>query len=421
MCRNGAVLLVLRSPTLRAVVSGRLSGRPGVRFGQTAELLGGWLPGSLPIRVPRRLPPLGVPSSLPSGSPSLLSLLLTALVTSCRGPRSLLRGVSYWQFGHPAVRLQQLVFRTVCRTVVDGGCGSVDGRPTVFRPAVCSSGWVGAGYRICCPVVELIGWRVLRGRWAIRQSALSPAARLSGRSSLATGRGTWLSVFPKVWQSGCSPLVVVWVPGSLSFPWGSARVRFLFFSWSCRAASSQRVCIRQPLFPHGGVGHLRDYLAACLVLDSQAVGMFVRRDCQGRPLGGVAIRLSGCGCFVGARRYPSLLASRLPGCLFASQQLGTPAPRAGAPRAHLGFVCAFPPALRGRGCVATGRCFNCRHSSISFRPFRAVASVCFRQPGCPPVVGKSGCLSACRQRVPSSAWPVFRVVGFGRLSGRPAA
>ena len=36
-------------------------------------------------------------------------------------------------------------------------------------------------------------------------------------------------------------------------------------------------------------------------------------------------------------------------------------------------------------------------------------------------VGKSGCLPASRQSVPSAARAVFRVVGFGRLSGCPAA
>ena len=56
----------------------------------------------------------------------------------------------------------------------------------------------------------------------------------------------------------------------------------------------------------------------------------------------------------------------------------------------------------------------------SFRPFRAAACVCFRQSSCLPAVGKSGCLSACRQCVPSTAWPLFRVVEFRvavRLSG----
>ena len=36
--------------------SGRVSGHPGVRFEQTAELFGGWLPGSVLIRVLGRLP-----------------------------------------------------------------------------------------------------------------------------------------------------------------------------------------------------------------------------------------------------------------------------------------------------------------------------------------------------------------------------
>ena len=82
---------------------------------------------------------------------------------------------------------------------------------------------------------------------------------------------------------------------------------------------------------------------------------------------------------------------------------------------------AFPPAPRARGCVATGRFSMCRELSIFFRPFRAVACVCFRQAACFPAVGKSGCLPASRQCVPSTAWHVFRLVGFGLLSGCPAA
>ena len=85
---------VLRSPTPRVVGCVRLSGHLCVRFGQTADLLGGWLPGSLPNPGAPTFAPLGVPSSLLSGSPSLLSLLLTALVTNRRRPHSSLRGVS---------------------------------------------------------------------------------------------------------------------------------------------------------------------------------------------------------------------------------------------------------------------------------------------------------------------------------------
>ena len=58
-------------------------------------------------------------------------------------------------------------------------------------------------------------------------------------------------------------------------------------------------------------------------------------------------------------------------------------------------------------------------SSISFRPFWTVAFLRSRQAGCLPAVWKSGFLSACRQCVPSTAWPVSRVVGFGRLSSCP--
>ena len=65
------------------------------------------------------------------------------------------------------------VYRSVCPTDLDGGCGGVVGRRTVGLPAVCSSGKVGAGLRICCPAVELIGWWVLRGCRAFRQSALA--------------------------------------------------------------------------------------------------------------------------------------------------------------------------------------------------------------------------------------------------------
>ena len=36
--------------------SGRVSGHPGVRFEQTVELFGGWLPGSVLIRVLGSLP-----------------------------------------------------------------------------------------------------------------------------------------------------------------------------------------------------------------------------------------------------------------------------------------------------------------------------------------------------------------------------
>ena len=57
--------------------------------------------------------------------------------------------------------------------------------------------------------------------------------------------------------------------------------------------------------------------------------------------------------------------------------------------------------------------------AFPFRPFRAVARVCFRQPGCLYAVRKSGCLPACRQCVPSTVWSVSRVVGFWAAAGEP--
>ena len=103
----------------------------------------------------------------------------------------------------------QSVFRTVCLTDLDGGCVSVGGRRAVFYPAVCFCGCVGAEHRIWFPGVEVIGLRVLRNCRAIRQFALSPAARLSGRSHRETVSGTRLSAIPKGWQFGCSPVVIV--------------------------------------------------------------------------------------------------------------------------------------------------------------------------------------------------------------------
>ena len=83
----------------------------------------------------------------------------------------------------------------------------------------------------------------------------------------------------------------------------------------------------------------------------------------------------------------------------------------------------FPSAPRTRGCVATGRCFFCRQSSISFRPFRPVACVCFRHSACLPAVGKYGCLPASRQCVPSTARACFpgRRVWVLRPAARQAA
>ena len=212
----------------------------------------------------RRLPPWGVPSSLTSGSPPVLccwqpwfpavggpalryvgSRRPSSYPTGCR-----LAGSPVFRLSVSSTRADSLrsVYRTACPADLDGGCGSVGGRPTVFLPAVCFSGWVGGGHRICFLAVEPIGWCVLRGCRAFRQPAPSLAVSLSGRSSLAIFGGTRLSVFPKVWQSGCSPLVVVWVPGSLFSPRWSARVRLLYFllSWRC------------------GLEPVRQYLAGCL-------------------------------------------------------------------------------------------------------------------------------------------------------------
>ena len=68
---------------------------------------------------------------------------------------------------------------------------------------------------------------------------------------------------------------------------------------------------RETQIPYGGVGQLRDSLAACLVPDRQAVGMFGRRDCQGGPLS----RFWRSGC-------PDVAAAWLPGGLSHFWQLG---------------------------------------------------------------------------------------------------
>ena len=113
----------------------------------------------------------------------------------------------------------QSVFRTVCLTDLDGGCGSVGSRPTVFRPAVCSSGRLSAGHRIYFPAVDLIGSWVLRRRRAIRQSALSTGGPTFG--ALVSSNCQWYAAagLPESLAVGCSVLVVVSVPGSLFFLW----------------------------------------------------------------------------------------------------------------------------------------------------------------------------------------------------------
>ena len=188
--KNRAASLFLRRWKLRVVVPGA---RLAIRVFNSSKPASSWavgFPGSAPIRVPDALPPGGVPSSLPSGSPPVLSLLLAAWYLAVGAPAlryvGSRRPASYPTgcrlAGSAVIRLSvsssrsdslRSVYRSVCPSDLDGGCGGVVGRRTVFLPAVCSSGKVGAGLRICCPAVELIGWWVLRGYRAFRQSALA--------------------------------------------------------------------------------------------------------------------------------------------------------------------------------------------------------------------------------------------------------
>ena len=178
--KNRAVSVFLRRWKLRVVVPG---GCLAIRVFDSSKPASSWavgFPGSAPIRVPDALPPGGVPSSLPSGSPPVLSLLLAAWYLAVGAPAlrnvGSRRSASYPTgcrlAGSAVIRLPvsgsradslRSVYRTVCPADVHGGCGGVVGRRTVFLPAVCSSGKVGAGLRIRCPAVELIGWWVLRG------------------------------------------------------------------------------------------------------------------------------------------------------------------------------------------------------------------------------------------------------------------
>ena len=110
---------------------------------------------------------------------------------------------------------------------------------------------------------------------------------------------------------------------------------------------------------------------------------------------------------MGARRSLSLLALRLAGCPFASQQLG------------ISDACV-PSGTSCPWLLGYREVIQLSAVEHSFRTFRAAACVCFRQSSCLPAGGKSGCLSARRQCDPSTALPVFRVVEFRvavRLSG----
>ena len=98
----------------------------------------------------------------------------------------------------------------------------------------------------------------------------SSAARLSGRSSLATVRGTRLPVFPKVWQSRCSGLAVVCLLGSLSPP------------HSGRLAPRRRV----------GASHYVSRLGVCPCDCTETGPVSV-------SLSGPALRIVGVGLFLG--------------------------------------------------------------------------------------------------------------------------
>ena len=82
---------------------------------------------------------------------------------------------------------------------------------------------------------------------------------------------------------------------------------------------------------------------------------------------------------------------------------------------------AFPPAPRAPGCVSTGRCFSCRLSGSSFRPFRAGR---VRVSASPPATPQLGNPDVCLP--PGSVFPqprglFFGSSGLGGLSCCPAA
>ena len=99
---------------------------------------------------------------------------------------------------------------------------------------------------------------------------------------------------------------------------------------------------------------------------------------------------------MGARRPLSLLSSRLAGCPFCLAAPGD-------------FV--FLRFLRHP--VSVDAWLQGGVSFVGSRAFLLAVS----RGACLLAVKKSGRLPASRQCLPSTAWPVFRVVGFGRLSG----